>query len=59
MVNQRKPEWIKYFDRSTGLGSDRIKILDWIRIPKISDLFNTNRRIELHRRAGRQAALLD
>jgi len=31
-----KPDWIKYLDRCTGLGSD------WIRIPKISDLFNTN-----------------
>jgi len=39
-----KPDWIKYFDRSTGLGSDRIierKFWTGIRISKISDLFNT------------------
>jgi len=30
-----KPDWIKYLDSATGLG------LDWIRIAKIFDLFNT------------------
>jgi len=37
-----KSDWIKYLDRSIGIGSDRIiqiKFLDWIRISKISDLF--------------------
>jgi len=45
MLNQRffsNTNWIKYLDRSTGLGSDySMKILYWIRIAKISDLFNT------------------
>jgi len=38
-----KPDWIECLDRSTGIGSDRIysmKILDWIRIAKISGLIN-------------------
>jgi len=31
-----KPDWIKYFDSTTGLG------LDWIRIAKICDPFSNN-----------------
>ena len=39
-----KPDWIKYLDRSAGLGSERIsqRKFDWIRIPNISYLFNTD-----------------
>ena len=48
MLNQSlffgyEPDWTKHLDRSTGLGSDySMKILDWIMITKISNLFNTS-----------------
>ena len=43
-----KPDWIKYLDSITGLGSDwtRHKIC-WIRIAKISDPFNTGRGVKI------------